>query len=225
MQTKNPICISLLTALLGWVLLANGLALAKAPKAEDGYYSNIPAVSETSAAPAPVVPAIVVPPVVPGAPPAVPESTSPTAATPVPAGAAPNSAAEPKSILIPVTGTKVGSPRPTVPGAIVLFNQRKYGDALKQFEWLDKHGQCTEKTHYYIARCCQQLSQVARAQRNYAWILAYGKDKQIRYYAQYGYRQLSRYSASRTYEGNGNYFQGFRGAGASMGGGGGGGGG
>jgi hypothetical protein len=128
-----------------------------------------------------------------------------------------------KPIFTPVTGNAI--PHPTMNGAVALFNQRKFGESLKQLEYLDKHGQCNEKTHYYIARCAQQLSQIARAQRNYAWILHYGKDKTLRYYAAYGYRQVARYSANRTYEGNGNNFQGFQGGGASRGCGGGGGGG
>lgn len=105
--------------------------------------------------------------------------------------------------------------------AVDAFNHKEYSEALSQFEKLDRNGMCCEKVHYYIGRCCQQLSQVQRAKDNYAWVATKGKDPTLRYYAEVAYAQMEHYSQHRTYQGNGNVFVGSRGGGGRSGGGGG----
>lgn len=201
----------------------------KRAKSEDGYYANIPPTAPVKVendGPSPVSGGDAgAAPMKEVAPPVVPTQTPPPAVEPTaaPARTAPPVVAPASnaiSVNKPAVAPTVKMPNPTLTSAMAVFNDRRFGPALAQFEYLDKHGQCNERTHYYIARCCQQLSQVDRAQRNYAWILAYGKDPQLRAYAQVGYQQLTRYSQRRTYEGNGNFFQPFRGGGGGGGGGG-----
>ncbi len=96
--------------------------------------------------------------------------------------------------------------KPTLNTALKAFNDRNFGGALAQFDQLDRQGMCNEKVHYYMARCCQQLSQVARALDNYSWVISYGKDPTLKYYAQVASSQIGRYSQHRTYAGNGNVF-------------------
>ncbi len=107
--------------------------------------------------------------------------------------------------------TSAGTPasavtKPTINTALKAFNDRNFGGALAQFDKLDRNGMCNEKVHYYMGRCCQQLSQVTRALDNYGWVISYGKDPTLKYYAEVAAGQISRYSKHRTYAGNGNRF-------------------
>jgi hypothetical protein len=97
--------------------------------------------------------------------------------------------------------------KPTMATAQAAFNACRYGEALRQFQILDRTGFCCDKVHYYIARCYQQLSQVVPALEHYAWVTEKSKNPTLRNYAYVASAQLSRYQLHRTYAGNGNYFQ------------------
>jgi hypothetical protein len=91
--------------------------------------------------------------------------------------------------------------KPTIATAISAFNARRFGEALRQFQILDRTGFCCDKVHYYIARCYQQLSQVGPALDNYAWVMSYSKNPTLQNYAEVASAQLSKYQQHRTYEG------------------------
>ncbi|MBI4532750.1 MAG: hypothetical protein HY711_02290 [Candidatus Melainabacteria bacterium] len=82
----------------------------------------------------------------------------------------------------------------------------KYASAAAMLEDLDKKGLCNDNVHYYLGLCYQSLNQVARAQMHYQWVYTYSKDARLKYQAQVGWQQLSKYQAHRTYEGQGNNF-------------------
>ncbi len=190
-----------------------GPAAQPSPPVKDGYYSTIPPVKDDGTE------AVAVP-VKSGAP--QPSSVSNSTLGSGRAGsqgamnvASPTApvALKPAPLLSTVT-------KPTVASAVKAFNERRFGEALSQFDKLDHSGYCCDTVHYYLARCYQQLSQVAAAQQNYELVMTNSRNPTLRAYSQMAYDQLTHYSQHRTYEGNGNNFSRMRGGWGRGGGGG-----
>lgn len=99
--------------------------------------------------------------------------------------------------------------------AQVALLERKYKDAAQKFEKLDAEGACCETTHYYLAQCYQGMNQTVQAQTHYQWVAYYGKDPTLKQYATVAYNQLAYYQNHRTYKGQGNNFNRYKGGGAA----------
>lgn len=81
--------------------------------------------------------------------------------------------------------------------AVALFKAGKYGPALAAFEALDKKQPRKPLTHYYIALCCHNLNQVARATQEYQWVADNSPKGSLKNAALKGVDSVSRYKSGR----------------------------
>jgi hypothetical protein len=175
----------------------------------EGYYATIPSVKDKPADSAPSQ-----------APAAMPTSSATETTIPAMPNAPQNASAlgssssapwPPTAVQNSTTSAQPNAPvlvaKPTMATATKAFNGRQFGEALREFQILDQTGFCSDNVHYYIARCYQQLSQVAPALDHYGWVISYSKSPNLKYYAEVASAQLSKYQSHRTHAGSGNNFQ------------------
>lgn len=91
--------------------------------------------------------------------------------------------------------------------AIKDYQSRNYPQALSKLRDLSgKPGQPQDKIHYYMALCYQGTNQMSQAKGEYNWVYANSKDNTLRYNAYQALQGMERWSAHRSYEGQGNTF-------------------
>lgn len=78
-----------------------------------------------------------------------------------------------------------------------LYKEGKYGPALTAFDALAKKEPANMMHHYYIALCCQNLNQVARATAEYKYVVSNSRGG-LKAAAQKGLDSVSRYGSART---------------------------
>lgn len=91
--------------------------------------------------------------------------------------------------------------------AVQAYNGRRYAEALKKFNSLVQSGHNTDMVHYYMALCYQGQNQISMAKAEYSLVSAQSHDPALRGNAQRALASIDRWSAHRSYEGNGNVFQ------------------
>lgn len=101
-----------------------------------------------------------------------------------------------------------GTFTPVVAGSAVLeqaisaYKGHRYAEAVAQFDAYSKQAAADQATaHYYMGLCYQCLNQVGRAQSEFQWVVANGRDQSLRSYAQTAINQLDVYKGQRGYQG------------------------
>jgi len=87
--------------------------------------------------------------------------------------------------------------------ACQAYQKGNFRDAIANFELCDRHGGCCQWTHYYLGLSYQGINQLGPAYQQFQWVLAYGKDPNLRRYSQFASDSLSYYASNRTYGGQG----------------------
>lgn len=86
--------------------------------------------------------------------------------------------------------------------AISTYKGHRYAEAIAQFDAYSKQPASDQATaHYYMGLCYQCLNQVGRAQSEYQWVVANGRNQALRSYAQTAIDQLDAYKGHRGYQG------------------------
>ena len=87
--------------------------------------------------------------------------------------------------------------------ALQAYARGKYKDSAQSFEYIDSHGGCCDKVHYFLGLDYQNLNQTVLAQMHYQWVMSNSKNLRLRQYADVANEQLAYYQAHRSYSGQG----------------------
>jgi hypothetical protein len=96
---------------------------------------------------------------------------------------------------------------PQLVQAVQSYSQGKYKDSAERFEFIDSHGGCCDKVHYFLGLDYQNMNQTVLAQMHYQWVVSNSKNPRLRQYADAASEQLAYYQAHRSYSGQGGATQ------------------
>ena len=91
--------------------------------------------------------------------------------------------------------------------ALQSYAEGKYKESATGLEYVDSHGGCCDKVHYFLGLDYQNLNQTVLAQMHYQWVTSNSKNARLRQYADAANENLAYYQAHRTYGGQGGVTQ------------------
>ncbi|MFX5370331.1 hypothetical protein ABTD31_19370, partial [Acinetobacter baumannii] len=63
-----------------------------------------------------------------------------------------------------------------ISAALQKYATGKYKDSAESLEYIDGHGGCCDKVHYFLALNYQNLNQTVLSQMHYQWVSSNSKD-------------------------------------------------
>ncbi|HEY9789231.1 MAG TPA: hypothetical protein V6D22_02450 [Candidatus Obscuribacterales bacterium] len=94
----------------------------------------------------------------------------------------------------------------TFDSAVADYNNHNYGSALDKLQKLERANPNNEQIHYYMALSFQGADQIASAREEYSWVSDNAKSEQLKQNANTALQNIAKWSRTRNYAGNGNYF-------------------
>ncbi len=99
--------------------------------------------------------------------------------------------------------TNAPKQNPQLVKAVQAYAEHKYKESATSLEYIDAHGGCCDKVHYFLGLDYQNLNQTVLAQLHYQWVSSRSKDARLRQYADSANETLAYYQAHRSYSGQG----------------------
>jgi hypothetical protein len=106
-------------------------------------------------------------------------------------------------LLLAAAPVKAGT---TFDSAVQDYNSRNYAAALDKLGKLERSNPNNEKIHYYMALSFQGAAQIASAKEEYEWVADNAKSEQLKQNALTALGSIDKWSRTRRYSGNGNFF-------------------